>query len=188
MNRQFMTKEKLIRENNGYEAVEHEIIKHKEAEEKLRHRLNVEHALARISSRLVGKGETDMNEILKIIGECLPVNGVEVVIYRDDLRNVDKSFQWRNTQTASKGTLSENSDTELFTWGLNQLLHYNNIVISDISLLPPEATAEKTYMERKDIHAALFIPITGMDKNLLGYIAFYDTKKIVSGRKRTFNA
>jgi len=177
MNCQIMNKEDLIQENSRYERARYDITQHKEVEEQIRHRLNVEHALARVSSLLVRKDAADINHILRIIGEAIHVNGVQVVVFHNDLPDIDISFIWYDSQNISKKSSLQNGDQELFAWGLNQLQNYNNIVISDRSNLPPEAVAEKTYMERNGVYAALFIPITGIDKRLLGYIAFYDTEQ-----------
>jgi len=177
MDCQIMTNEESIQGDKRYEPTRNDIAQHKEVEEKLRHRLNIEHALARISSLLVRKDAADINHILGIIGEAIPVNGIQVLIFHKDLPDIDRSFEWYDSQNISAGSFSKNGDQELFAWGLNQLHHYNNIVISDRSSLPPEAAAEKTSMERRGAYAALFIPITGIEKSLLGYIAFYDTKQ-----------
>ncbi|HNX92946.1 MAG TPA: PAS domain S-box protein, partial [Syntrophomonas sp.] len=177
MDCQIMTNEESSQGNRRYEPTRYDITQHKEVEEKLRHRLNVEHALARITSLLVGKGEADIKQILRIIGEAIHVNRIHIEVFRDDLPHSVKSFTWHDAQNISAESSLVNGDQELFSWGFNQLHHYNHIVISDRSSLPPEAAAEKTSLERRGACAALFLPINGIEKSLLGYIAFYDTKQ-----------
>ncbi|MEA1960928.1 MAG: PAS domain S-box protein [Bacillota bacterium] len=160
-----------------YHAVGREVTEQKKAEEQIQHRLRIEQTIAQASKLLMGSEEADMNEILKIIGETMAVNRVYIFELRDNNLKFDNTFEWCDAHTTSVIADLQDLDTEVFAWGLRQLLNGDRTFISDISSLPPEALCEKESMEMQGIYAALFVPINGIDANLLGYIGFDDTEK-----------
>ncbi len=160
-----------------YHAVGRDVSEHKEAEEEIKQRLKIEHAIARASKLLVGTEEADLDEMLKIIGEAIAVNRVYIFQFSDNGRKVDNTFEWCDANTRSEKNNLQDLDAEKFSWGFNKFLQGEVIVLADRSELPPEAISEKESMLLQDIYAALLVPVNGIDGKLLGYIGFDDTEK-----------
>jgi two-component sensor histidine kinase len=60
---------------------------------------------------------------------------------------------------------------------MEKLERRENIVIPDVSALPPEATAEKEIIQSQGVRSLLVVPIDAKEGNLLGFMGFDDTGK-----------
>jgi two-component sensor histidine kinase len=119
----------------------------------------------------------DLNQILKIFGEVVGANRSYIFLYRESDGKVDNTHEWCDPATESQRDNLQNLDPSLFPWWLDKLQHRENIVIPDISSLPPEATAEKEILQPQGIQSLLVVPIDSKEGRLLGFMGFDDTEK-----------
>src|SRR4030066_1277901 len=68
-------------------------------------------------------------------------------------------------------------DSALFPWWMEKLKQRENIVIPDVSALPPEASAEKEIIQSQGVRSLLVVPIDSKEGKLLGFLGFDDTEK-----------
>jgi two-component sensor histidine kinase len=68
-------------------------------------------------------------------------------------------------------------DSALFPWWIEKLEKRENIVIPDVSVLPPEAAAEKEIIQSQGVRSLLVVPIDSKEGKLLGFMGFDDTEK-----------
>lgn len=156
------------------EACENE---HRLTEQQLKQRIAIEEALARASRLFVSMDEPDLNQILKIFGEAVNANRSYIFLYRESDGKVDNTHEWCDPATEPQRDNLQNLDPSLFPWWLDKLQHRENIVIPDISSLPPEAKAEKEILQPQGIKSLLVVPIDSKEGRLLGFMGFDDTEK-----------
>jgi two-component sensor histidine kinase len=156
------------------EACENE---HRLTEQLLKQRIAIEVALAQASRLFISTDAPDLNQILKIFGEVVGANRSYIFLYRESDGKVDNTHEWCDPATESQRDNLQNLDPSLFPWWLDKLQHRENIVIPDISSLPPEATAEKKILQPQGIQSLLVVPIDSKEGRLLGFMGFDDTEK-----------
>jgi len=156
------------------EACENE---HRLTEQQLKQRIAIEEALAHASRLFISTVDPDLNQILKIFGEVVSANRSYIFLFRENGKKVDNTHEWCDPATEPQIDNLQNLDPSLFPWWLDKLQHRENIVIPDISSLPPEAIAEKEILQPQGIKSLLVVPIDSKEGRLLGFMGFDDTEK-----------
>jgi two-component sensor histidine kinase len=150
---------------------------HRLTAKQLKQRIEIEEALAWASSLIVSSDEPDLNEILKIFGEAVHANRSYIFLIRDNGRKADNTHEWCNPSTEPQIHNLQGLDSSQFPWWMEKLEHRENIVIPDVSALPPEAAAEKEIIQSQGVRSLLVVPIDSKERKLLGFMGFDDTER-----------
>lgn len=150
---------------------------HRLTEKQLKQRIEIEEALALASRLFVSVDEPDLNQILKIFGEAVNVNRSYVFLIREDGQKADNTYEWCDPSTKPQIHNLQGLDSSLFPWWIEKLERRENIVIPDVSALPPEAASEKEILQPQGIRSLLVVPIDSKGGKLLGFMGFDDTEK-----------
>ncbi|MFH1722766.1 MAG: GAF domain-containing protein, partial [Candidatus Altiarchaeota archaeon] len=142
------------------------------------HRIEIESAVARVSTLLIKAKETDktLDAALKILGKVVGVNRTYVFRFQNGCQKMSNTHEWCSKGTEPQIENLQEIDSNLIPWWMNKLRQNENIVISDVSKLPKEAGEEKRILEAQDIRSLLVVPMNS-SYGLLGFIGFDDTKK-----------
>ncbi len=155
----------------------HDITKRQEAEEEIRYRLKLEEAVARASRILIDPGEADIGDILRILGEAVSTNRTYIFWFREDGVTCDNTYEWCDPETEPLINNLQACDAYSYAWSMEKLVKGENVIITDINALPPEAIAEKEGFQAQGIYSLLIVPIKSTNGELRGYMGFDDTKK-----------
>jgi two-component system cell cycle sensor histidine kinase/response regulator CckA len=160
----------------GLVGMSRDITERKRAEESLRHRLELEAALAHISRHFADPEHADLDDVMRILGEATGVNRTYICQLRDEGRKMDNTYEWCAPGTEPQIGNLQGVDVAIFPWWMDELERGNTIVVSDVGALPEEATAEREGLQAQDIRAVLVLPVSSSSGSLLGFIGFDDTK------------
>ncbi len=165
-----------------------DITERKRAEEEILYRLKLESAIARISALLMSADDLDvaLNIALGELGNTVDVNRACIFMLKDDGAKMDNTHEWCADGTEPQIENLQDLDTAIFPWGMTKLYQNENIIVSDVSKLPPEARAEKEILEARKIYSLLIVPMYSRDR-LLGFIGFDDTEKTRHWRDENVN-
>lgn len=159
-----------------YECIGRDITEQKEAEAELLYRLTIEDAVAGVSKLLIGPQDPDIDHVLRIMGQVLAVNRSYILELTRDGRRVMNTFEWCDENSNSRIEYLQDLVIEHFPWGINQLNADGIIAISDVSMLPDHACAEKKILDLKHVKALLMVPFRTTKGKVLGYLGLDDTE------------
>jgi len=159
------------------ETLNQQLAEHTRMQERIRHRLVIEEAVARASRRFLSREEIDLTEIVQILGEAVSVNRAYIFQFRDGLRKTDNTHEWCAPGTEPQIDNLQDLDTALFPWWMCRLRDGENIIITDVDALPPEAEREKEILQAQDIRSLLVVPIHSAAGELIGFMGYDDTEK-----------
>lgn len=157
-------------------AIARDIGERKNIETRLRYRTALEEAVARVSKTFIAPLGADFNQVLKILGEAVAVNRAYIFRFRDAGRKMEYIAEWRSPETEPQIEKLQNLETGSFPWWMQKLQSGENIVISDLDVLPAAAAAEKKLLQLQNIRALLVVPIYSVNTALHGFIGFDDTE------------
>jgi PAS domain S-box-containing protein len=153
-----------------------DITDQKMAEQKLKHRLEMEALVTGISSSFVGigTGEIDnaINNALERIGRFANVDRAYVfLINPDDADFIDNTHEWCDKGITAQRDNLQNLSCSEFPWWMGKLRNFDFINLFQLSEMPPEASNEKALLRAQGIVSLLVIPIY-FKKELLGFMGF----------------
>ncbi|MBI5192395.1 MAG: PAS domain-containing protein [Nitrospirae bacterium] len=149
-------------------------------EEQLRHRIVIETMLSDISRLFMSSPDIDLNNVLRIIGECVTANRAYIFEFSKDGRLMSNTYEWCDNKTTPQiGGLQE-VDVSIAPWWMAKLKGGENIIIPDIDALPAEASSEKEVLKAQDIHSLVVVPIWSKDGTLTGFMGFDDCENVRS--------
>jgi PAS domain S-box-containing protein len=154
------------------------IVERKRAEADIARRLAMEHALSEISTHLVQIPNLDaaMDFSLEALGMLVEAGRSYIFRLSDDGRTADNTHEWCSEGTTPQIQNLQGLDMNLFPWWMEKLRRDESIVISDVSQLLPEASAEKEILQAQDIRSLLVVPLHCAGR-LYGFLGFDDVKE-----------
>ncbi|MGQ9543542.1 MAG: PAS domain S-box protein [Candidatus Bathyarchaeia archaeon] len=143
----------------------------------LQYRLNLDRLLASISSKFVNPidFEGKVNSSLAELGRHFNVDRVFIFECHGG-GNLTKIFEWRREGVEPQLCRLQNLESKMFPWLSGKLINNEEIIISEVGKLPPEAEAERKMLETQGIASVLAVPMHSSDR-LLGFIGFADLEK-----------
>ena len=151
-----------------------DITERKRAEEALEHRVAVENAVAQVSSILASEEDVDLTRILSVLGQAVGASRSYIFQIRDGGRVMDNTHEWCAPGVEPQIANLQNMETSWTPWWMDRLLRNENLVITDVSKLPDEASAEREILAAQDIKSALVVPMFCAGE-LWGFLGFDDT-------------
>lgn len=150
-----------------------DITERKRIEEALRRRIDFEKTVVNISTRFVTL--SDFNNAIAAsladIGRLSGASRAYLFQFRDNGNVVDNTHEWCDEGVTPEIQNLQNLPTAMFPWWMATLRTDNVIHITDVSKMPPEATAEKDVLEKQGIKSLLGLPVYA-EKELVGFMGF----------------
>lgn len=163
----------VVRDDSGevkyIQSIIRDITERKSAEKELKRRLAIEEAVAR-ASRLFISPDTDLNEVLKILGEAVSANRAYIFQVRED-GTIENTHQWHDAETEPMIELSR-LHTANFPWGVQKLRAGESVVIHDTDFFPPEAATDRESFLTWGRFSVLAFPVHSTTGELSGIIGF----------------
>lgn len=159
--------ERLMEEISGREIIE----------EFLQHRLKMESLMALISSHFINIRLDDVDKeigwALKKIGEFEGVERCYINTFSSSGPVIEEIYEWCSEDIILTSKLNTGLSLEVYPWLLGKLRKFENIIVSRLSELPPEAGPEKKRW--KEVKSVLAIPLV-IEKKLIGLFGFTSVK------------
>ena len=146
------------------------------AEARTRARLHVEEALARAACHFVSHAEADLEKVLSLLGPPVDACRAYVFRFRDDLRIMDDVAEWVRPGVSPQRPNLQGLESALVPWAMKRLVDGKEILIGDVSALPPDASAERDILEAQGNRASAIVPIRDRDGTLTGFLGCDDTR------------
>ncbi len=157
-------------------ATAEDITARKQAEEKLKNRLDLESLISEISSEFVNISASQIddgiNSALKKMTQFIGANRSSLFMISDDMKTVTNTHEWCATAENSEIEHFQGIPFEVFGYYKNQLLNHETVKISNIDDYPPEAAGERNWAKEHGFRSSLFIPLS-MKGQLHGALGLY---------------
>ncbi len=154
-------------DSRGLQGLARDVTDRESSDVMLRRRLEVEAALARISSHLATGKADAADRVVAEVGRLLGVDCASIHLLLGDTKRLERGYEW----CAPGVELPTSEPEEPGPWQLAELEEGSEIRIEDVAQLPPD-TVERVRLEARGIRSAVAMPLTGQD-GTLGFIALY---------------
>ena len=143
------------------------------AAEQMRHRLDVESAVARTSALLDSSDDIDvgLNSVLKTLAEAVNAEHAYIFMFKDGNTKMDNTHEWNSAGIVARKERFTNLDCAVFGWWIGKLMRNEEVILHDISQLPAEAAVERTLFEGIGVKCALAVPFgpAGKPDGFMGF-------------------
>ncbi|MFW6437516.1 MAG: PAS domain S-box protein [Armatimonadota bacterium] len=148
----------------------------KEEEHRLQERLLFEKAVSRASALLFSDGGSDLDSVVRAIGETLSVSHVYILRFGGQVGAAEAPHMWSDSPDTSAWTerLTRICSGAL-PWWMERLSAGEDVVIPDVDTLSEEAAADASVLRECGIRAAMAVPIQSASGELIGLVGFDDT-------------
>lgn len=157
-----------------------DITARRKIERDLKHRLELEKIIAQISNNFVNldhdEVEGSINDSLRLIGEFLRVDIGYVLLYNSNQKVFRNKYMWPPHENTPDTAKFDSITAELFPWGVEKIINFENVCISRLSDLPIEAEMEKILLSSLGVKSLIAVPLV-YKNNLEGFFGF-DSKKL----------
>jgi PAS domain S-box-containing protein len=151
--------------------LESEVEERKKAEKDIKHRAESDELMSMIARKLLDE-EVDaaVNSALGALGRFLGVDRSYICLNEEKSNNLTFTHVWDGRNIDTIGNKKATIPAENYLWIIEQILHGRSMAVSDISDLPPEASAWKTILVRQNIRSIMVVPIfhQGRTKGVIG--------------------
>ncbi|RLC53469.1 MAG: hypothetical protein DRH79_03590 [Candidatus Cloacimonadota bacterium] len=150
-----------------------EIKERKIAEGKVKHRLEIEKVVSKISSRFIRIN--DFNKAIRLsmdeIGRVSEANRVSLYLIAVNSKDLEKTYEWFSSSLRFQMELYKRLSFSSYPW-LNKKLRLGEIIhVNDTTVLKEEAASFKKLLQVQSIKSSVIIPIN-FKGNLAGFISF----------------
>jgi diguanylate cyclase (GGDEF)-like protein/PAS domain S-box-containing protein len=151
-----------------------DITERKQVEERLRQRLAVEEAVAKISKELLSPEGADLDSTLQTLGEAMEVSHACICL-REASGRMNTIHEWCRKGVPSEMDRLQILEISLLPWSTKMLLGGENIIVADVDAMPDEAVAEQALYRQRNIRSLVRVPIFSAGAGVIGFIGFDDT-------------
>ena len=146
----------------------------KQAQEALRHRVEFEKLIATISSRFMNVADEELdaaiNEVLEEIGHFVGADSCHVLLLSEDRLSARMTHEWDAPGIPRRQEQYGDLPAAAFPWWIDRVEHRaENICVSTLDELPPEAVNERRIFERQGIRSVVFVPMV-VKKRVIGSV------------------
>jgi len=147
----------------------------KEAENKLRRIVAMETHMAETSTRFInlkaGVIDESINRALGEIGALLNIDRVYIFLFNTDTSTCSNTHEWCSAGTIAQIDQLQNIPESELPWWMERMHGNENIILSSLDDLPPEAFSEKKILESQHIQSLLVVPMV-WSGHLEGFMGF----------------
>ncbi len=152
-----------------------DITKRKSIERQLSQHARIETLMATTSMQFINlkpdETESRIQGVLREVGELIAVDRVYVFAYSPDLAACSNIYEWCAQGIEPQIANLQNVPSSLLPWWTKQMTALRNIRIPAVTDLPPEAGAEREFLESQGIQSLLVVPLS-WGGQLEGFIGF----------------
>ena len=145
----------------------------REAQEALRHRVELEKLIAGISTRFANAADEEVDaaivHALADVGRFIGVDRCHILILDDDGLSGRMTHEWSATGTDLRAENYGELSAAAFPWWLDRMQHGEAIALRSLDDLPPAAVNERRMLERQGLRAAAFVPML-LEKRFIGSV------------------
>jgi len=152
-----------------------DISERKRAEERHRYHEALERMVTTMAVRFLESPElvpsADIQRALRELGEFCGVDRSYIFVFDDSLETMSNAYEWCARGIEPQMENLQDCPVDVAPWWIDTLLSAGEIVIPQVSGMPPEAAAERGVLESQAIRSLL---VVGFRRNgcLAGYIGF----------------
>jgi len=145
----------------------------KYADEKMKHRLNIERLVSTVSSRFVGVYDIDraINASLRDLGRFSRADRAYLFRYDENSSVMNNTHEWCAEHVTPQVKNLQGLSFDVFPWWVDKLYQGEYIHIRDVSAMPEEASAEREILEDQHIKSVLVIGFS-IEGKVAGFIGF----------------
>ena len=158
-----------------------DITQAKENEKKLKHRLEVEKLVSKISAHFFEESESNLdssiNYALKALGKFWGVDRSYVFLFDEHYTKMTNTHEWYADGVKSYKENFAQIPTELFAWGVKKIVAKQELIFSDIEKLAEKLKKAKADFKTYNVKSAIVVPII-TNKKSIGFLGFATEKKI----------
>ncbi|MCW4034840.1 MAG: PAS domain S-box protein, partial [Candidatus Bathyarchaeota archaeon] len=153
-------------------------VEKKNAEEKLKYKLEFESVISRISSRFVNPPDINkaIHESLADIGIISGASRVYIFLLRKNRTVISNTHEWCKKGTTSDIKSLQNLPVEQFPYLIENLREGKKIQINDTSTISKEAHFERQMLESRNIKSLVVLPIK-VSGELAGFVGLTSLEK-----------
>jgi PAS domain S-box-containing protein len=152
-----------------------DITARKEAERATQLRIRLEHIVNQISMRLMSSDSRYIKDAvqgaIQTIGEHFDVDRSYVFLFSDDLERLSNTYAWVRDGIHHPIEELQNLSTSHFPWWMERIKKQDYIHIPDVSLLPDDASVERSLFRDQQIKSMMSVALNSRNK-LLGFMGF----------------
>ncbi|SFM20264.1 response regulator [Methanolobus profundi] len=165
----------VIYVNNLNSKLEKEIAAKTEAETILKRKHMIEKTMFTISSMFTYPGDVDeaIDTSLMEIGTLCGAGRCYLFVFNEDGTQMSNTHEWCSAGVDPQKDELQDLPSDMFPWWMARLQDDQMVNISDVSAMPPEASAEKEILEMQDIKSILVLPVF-IEGILVGFVGIDD--------------
>ena len=145
------------------------------AQEALKSQLELERLVANVSTSFINTAPDNIdhgiNRALETTGVFSGVDRSYVFLFYDNGTKMDNTYEWCAEGIEPQIDNLKGLSTDVMPWWMDKLNQFENIHIPCVSVLPPEANAEKEILQSQDIQSLVAVPMV-YSGSLLGFLGF----------------
>jgi len=176
--------DQIITDNHNniieYQSIGEDITDQKNAQINIEQRLELEEAIAEISTLFTGFFDMDesLNRALEVIGNLTAAERGYVFRLNDDDSLMSNTHEWCEKNIIPKIEKRQNIKTETLPWWIKKVKANEIIHLTDMEELPGDAKSDKKVLQKQSVHSLLVMPfsILGTPK---AFIALENSNKLV---------
>jgi diguanylate cyclase (GGDEF)-like protein/PAS domain S-box-containing protein len=145
----------------------------REAQEALRHRVELERLIAAISTRFANAGDEEIDraivDALADVGTFIGVERCHIILIDEDGLAGRMTHEWSSQPDDVRSGIYGDLSTAAFPWWIDRMHRGEVIALTTLDDLPPAAINERRMLERQGIRSAAFVPML-LKKQLVGSV------------------
>ena len=147
----------------------------KRMEAQIRHRIDLEQVVSSISARFVALDPDDLddalNETIQALGSFLGVDRSYIFRFSNDRALMDNTHEWCAEGVEPQMAHLQGIPTTRFPWGMAQIAADRTVCIPVLDDLPPEAAAEREFLQEYGVLSVILVPVATAD-DVVGFMGF----------------
>mgnify|MGYP000856967574 FL=1 len=152
----------------------------KRMEAQIRHRIDLEQVVSSISARFVALDPDDLddalNETIQALGSFLGVDRSYIFRFSNDRALMDNTHEWCAEGVEPQMAHLQGIPTTRFPWGMAQIAADRTVCIPVLDDLPPEAAAEREFLQEYGVLSVILVPVATAD-DVVGFMGFETVMK-----------
>lgn len=164
-------------------VLQQEIRVRSNVEAALKHRIEFENLITNISTHFINinplKVDEDIQTALTAIGRFANVDRSYVFLFSENGLWMDNTHEWCAEGVEPQIDILKSIPTAVFPWLFQRLSRLENLYFRDIAELPPEATTEVKFFNRRRSKSVVAVPIVynNVLAGMLGFDSLHENKE-----------
>jgi PAS domain S-box-containing protein len=156
------------------------ITEHKHSEEALRYRIEMDHLINSISSRMKSTPLVEIDKVIRQtlcdIGQFLGADRGQLFQFSKNGNRESSTHEWCADGIASRSADLQNLRTQDYPWFNQRIRRPALVEIPSVAGLSENAKAEAEAYQREGIHSLVAVPIVALDTSI-GYLSFLTVRE-----------